>query len=241
MTSPVTLNVSNVSTGYGNTQLLWNVSAVVEPGVVVALLGPNGAGKTTLMRAVTGLNRVWSGHIRLGREDLTSMPCHRRVAAGLGMVPAGRRLFLGLNVEENLRMGAFLLKDRKEVARRIQGIFEMFPRLSERRHTRVSDLSGGEQQMCAIGRGLISSPRYLLVDELSMGLAPTITSELLETLTNFSREHKVGVVLVEQDVRAALRAADYAYVLEEGKVVLEGETSGLIDSDDLARIFVGAT
>jgi branched-chain amino acid transport system ATP-binding protein len=213
----------------------------IEPGRVVALLGPNGAGKTTLMRTTTGLNRTWSGQITMGDEDLTPLPCHRRVAAGLGMVPAGRRLFLGLDVEENLRMGAFLLKDRQEISRRVRRVYELFPRLAERRSNRVSDLSGGEQQMCAVGRGLMASPRFLFVDELSMGLAPMVTAELLSTLIRYSRNNEVGVLLVEQDVRAALRAADYGYVLEEGRVVLEGNASELIESDELKRIFVGST
>jgi branched-chain amino acid transport system ATP-binding protein len=239
------LTTSELNGGYGEVQLLTDVSINVRAGETTALLGPNGSGKTTLMRTIVGLNQPWSGRVIFGQQDVTYMPCHERVAIGLGMVPPGRRLFLGLSVEDNLKMGAYLYRERQAVAAGLQLAYDYFPVLREYRKQIAGRLSGGEQQMCAIARGLMSKPKLLMVDELSLGLAPKVVAKLVTALTQIRTEQNIALVIVEQDVSVAMAIADYAYILSQGAVALEGKPNDLMQNgevkDEVRKIFLGLT
>jgi branched-chain amino acid transport system ATP-binding protein len=237
------LEASSLIGGYGRVQLLTDVSMTVREGETTALLGPNGCGKTTLMRTIIGLNKPWSGRIMFRKRDVTYMECHERVAGGLGMVPPGRRLFLGLSVEDNLKMGAYLYRERRAVAAGLQLAYQYFPVLREYRRQIAGRLSGGEQQMCAIARGLMSRPKLLMIDELSLGLAPKIVATLVATLREIRAEQDIALVLVEQDVSVAMATADYAYILSQGTVALEGHPRNLMSEGEVTQevrdIFLG--
>lgn len=233
------LNAKDIEGGYGRVQLLWEVSVTVQSGQTVGLLGPNGSGKSTLMRTLVGLNEVWNGTLFFAGEEVTDRPCHERVARGLGMVPAGRRLFLGLSVQDNLRMGAYLFKGSAEIEEGLERAYGFFPLLRRYRRQIVGRLSGGEQQMCAIARGLMSKPRLLLIDELSLGLAPKVVHELTQTLVDIQERSGIAMILVEQDVRTAMDLCDYVYVLSEGRVALEGTPHDISGSSRLKEVFLG--
>lgn len=221
--------------GYGDVLLLSSVSFEVRPGQAVALLGPNGSGKSTLMRTIVGLNRPWSGRVFFNDADVTYMPCHKRIARGLGMVPPGRRLFLGLSIEDNLRMGSYLYRDKQIMAEGLAFAYELFPVLRAYRKQIAGRLSGGEQQMCAIARGLMSRPKLLMIDELSLGLAPKVIGLLVETLDRIRTEQDIAVVLIEQEVAVALGIADYAYILAEGRIALQGPPKDLMEGREVKR------
>lgn len=233
------LDARDIEGGYGRVQLLWKVNISVRPGQTVGLLGPNGSGKSTLMRTLVGLNEVWSGAVSFKGEDVTTLLCHERVARGLGMVPAGRRLFLGLSVEDNLKMGAYLFKNSSDVEEGLELAYGFFPVLKRYRRQIVGRLSGGEQQMCAIARGLMSRPNLLLIDELSLGLAPKVIHELTDTLMSIRQESGIALVIVEQDVRTAMALCDYVYILSEGRVALEGSPDQLAGTPQLKEVFLG--
>ena len=219
------LEVQALETCYGKAQVLFGVDLEVEAGELVALLGANGAGKTTLLRALSGLLRPWKGSVLLGGKDLRGLSPARRARLGLGHVPEGRQLFPLMTVEENLRLGAAFLAPGRE-KEGYERVYALFPRLAERRRQLAGTLSGGEQQMLAIGRALMGFPRILLVDEPSLGLSPRLAEEVLLALKEVARGG-VGVLLVEQNVALSLEVAERGYVLEHGRVVLEGPAQAL--------------
>lgn len=230
------LEVKNLNTGYGDLQILRDVNLVVEKGEIVALLGSNGAGKTTFMRTVFGLNRVWSGEIIVNGENVANQSSTKVVKSGLSIVPEGRRLFAGMTVTDNLEMGAFT--NRKSIKERIEMIFSIFPRLYERRDHLAGDLSGGEQQMVAIGRALMNDPKVLLIDEFSLGLAPAVVENLVKVVQNI-HENGVSILIVEQDVQMVLELSHRAYVMETGSIVLTGESKDLINNPKIKEAYLG--
>jgi len=233
------LQVDKLSVAYGDVQVLWDVSLEIYEGEIVALVGANGAGKTTLLSALSGLLAPLSGTIQLGgTQALAGRPAHAIVAAGVVQVPEGRRLFGALTVLENLRLGAFLRRDRAAIDADLAHILDLFPRLQSRRHTLAGKLSGGEQQMVAVGRGLMARPRLLMIDELSLGLAPLIVENLIEILGAVNRAGTT-LLVVEQDVQTALEQAHYGYVLETGQVVLQGAGAELLASPRVQQAYLG--
>lgn len=240
-TSAALLSVENLSTGYGDTQVLWDVSLELRRGEVVALVGANGAGKSTLLSALSGLIRVWSGHMSLLGRDITKVAAEDIVRLGLAHVPQGRRLFSGLSVEENLRLGAYTRRagSAKEIANDLDRIYTLLPKLRERRAQLAGLLSGGEQQMVAIGRGLMARPEVLLMDELSLGLAPSIVDDLLAAIDTIHREEGLAFLLVEQDVQIALERADRGYVLENGRIAMSGPARDLLHSEAVRTAYLG--
>ncbi|HZO92133.1 MAG TPA: ABC transporter ATP-binding protein [Candidatus Baltobacteraceae bacterium] len=231
------LAIEALSAGYGETQVLWDVSLQLEPGEIVALIGSNGAGKSTLLGAISGVVRTWSGRTRYGDVVLTGLEPDRIVRAGVVQVPQGRRLFGGLTVEENLRMGAYLRSDR-EVDADLERMLELLPRLRERYDFLAGKLSGGEQQQVAIARALMARPRVLLIDEMSLGLAPVLVDALIGLLGQI---HATGVsiLIVEQDVQTALEVSSRAYVLETGRITLSGPSAQLLDDPQVRKAYLG--
>ena len=235
------LSIRNVATGYGDTQVLWDISLDVLPNEFVALVGANGAGKSTLLTAISRLLPVWSGSITFAGRELSRTSAERVVSLGLAHVPQGRRLFAALSVEENLRLGAYTRRagSARAIADDLERVFTFLPRLSERRKQLAGSLSGGEQQMCAIGRGLMARPELLLLDELSLGLAPNIVDDILTTLDTIHRQEKLSILLVEQDVQIALERSDRGYVLENGRIVLSGRAGELLSSPQVRTAYLG--
>jgi branched-chain amino acid transport system ATP-binding protein len=238
VTTPL-LAVSNLAAGYADVQVLWNVGLMVESGEIVALVGSNGAGKTTLLRVLSGLITPTAGHVSLADEDVTGRTAPELVQRGVVHVPEGRRLFSGLSVYDNLLLGAHLRRDgRVAVTRDIERIYGLFPRLAERRRQDATTLSGGEQQMCAIARGLMAAPRLLLIDELSLGLAPNIVDELVETLRRINSDG-MSLLVVEQDVQTALDLAHRAYVLDQGRTGVSGKAAELAHDPAIQAAYLG--
>jgi branched-chain amino acid transport system ATP-binding protein len=233
------LEISGVNVDYDRVRAVSGLSFDVEQGEIVALIGGNGAGKSTTLNAISGLVRVQSGHIRFLGADITATEPHRVVEQGLLQVPEGRRVFAALTVEENLEMGAFARADRDAIARDKQGMFHMFPILSERRRQLAGTCSGGEQQMLAIGRALMARPRLLMLDEPSLGLAPMIVRGIFRTIRALNRERGMSILLVEQNARMALKLASRAIVLEHGKCVLSGPSNVLIQDPQVQQAFLG--
>jgi branched-chain amino acid transport system ATP-binding protein len=232
------LEVRGLCSGYGELQILWDVDLTVGDGEWVALLGAVGAGKTTLMRTIAGSLPVVRGEIALAEEDVTGMPAYDRVRRGLSLVPEGRRLFRGMTVSENLIAGAFTVRHRRVISERLARVHELFPILRERSRQQVGTLSGGEQQMCAIGRSLMSAPRLLLVDELSLGLAPVVVDDLVEALVRI-RAEGTALLVVEQDVELSLDYADRGHVLRQGRIVGGGPSAELLADESLQREYLG--
>jgi len=232
------LEVRNAAVNYGRVSAIRDISINVAEGSVVTIIGGNGAGKTTTLRAISGLARLASGEILLDGQRIDNLPADKIVGKGIAHVPEGRRIFPDLTVEENLRTGAFLRRDKAAVSTDLEGIFVRFPRLKERRTQRARTMSGGEQQMLAIGRALMSDPRILLMDEPSMGLAPVVVEEIAVIIEQISAQG-MTVVLVEQNAELALELADYAYVLETGNLALEGPAKELHDNDHIRAAYLG--
>lgn len=232
------LTVENLSINYGAIEAVKEVSFRVEEGEVVTLIGANGAGKTSILRTISGLVRPKSGRISFLGEDIHKSQARKIVAKGLSQVPEGRHVFAGLTVMENLEMGAFLMKDKADNQKTLKMIFDRFPRLEERKHQDAATLSGGEQQMLAMGRALMSKPKLLLLDEPSMGLAPIFIQEIFDIIQEIQKQG-MTVLLIEQNANKALSIADRAYVLETGKVVLSGKGSELLASDQVKKAYLG--
>lgn len=230
------LEVKNLNTGYGDLQILRNISLEVHEGEIVALLGSNGAGKSTFMRTLVGLNRIWSGEVIFKGKDLTHATSDKVVKSGISIVPEGRRLFAGMTVTENLYMGAFA--NRNNIQERIEKIFQIFPRLFERKNHLAGDLSGGEQQMVAIGRALMNEPKLLLIDEFSLGLAPTVVDILVKVVYDINKDG-VSILIVEQDVQMVLEISQRAYVMEVGSITLSGKSSDLINDPKIKQAYLG--
>ncbi|MDO8477403.1 MAG: ABC transporter ATP-binding protein [Candidatus Rokubacteria bacterium] len=234
------LVVENLEAGYGDTQVLWGVTLDVLPGEMLAVVGANGAGKTTLLRTLSGLIVPTSGRIRFAGRDIAGARSPEIVRLGMGHVPEGRRLFSGMTVEENLRMGAYgrAHKDRAAVRADLERVYGYFARLRDRRRQIAGTLSGGEQQMCAIGRALMGDPRLLLIDELSLGLAPVVVEELIPILHDIQGAGTT-IVLIEQDVSVALQISDRAFVIETGRVTLSGPARELAKDEAIVRSYLG--
>jgi branched-chain amino acid transport system ATP-binding protein len=232
------LVLRNVAVHYGPIQALHDVSLEINEGEIVTLIGANGAGKSTTLRLVSGLVRPTSGEVLFEGASLAKVAPHNIVARGIGQVPEGRRVFAGLTVMENLEMGAYLVRGRQRVREALEEVFELFPRLRERRAQRAGTLSGGEQQMLAIGRTLMGRPKLLLLDEPSLGLAPTLVQSIFGVITGIQRRG-VTILLVEQNAHMALRVADRGYVLETGRIVLADTAANLEASPEVRAAYLG--
>jgi len=232
------LTLSNIDAGYSGFQALFGVSLEIAAGEAVAVIGPNGAGKTTLMRVISGLIRPKSGSIDMQGTDVLATAPHRILGLGIAHVPENRRLFARMSVEDNLRMGAFVASARPQFHQRLDFVYSLFPRMSERRHQLAGTLSGGEQQMCAIGRALMSQPRLLLLDEPSAGLAPVIVQQVFELVRRI-RADGLTVLIVEQNVRQVLRVVDRAYLLEAGSIRTSGTAGDLLASETIREAYLG--
>lgn len=233
------LEFTDVDVYYGKIQALRGVSLKVDEGELVALLGNNGAGKTTTLSTASGLVKARTGSVRFNGNDITKSNPWNIVGAGLIHVPEGRRIFSTMTVLENLQLGGYLVKDRATVAKRIEQVYEMLPLLAQRRAQQGGTLSGGEQQMLAIGRGLVAGPKMLMLDEPSMGLAPLIVAQVMQVIGAI-RDQGTAVLLVEQNARAALKVTDRAYVIEHGETTLEGKASDLISDPRIIDAYLGA-
>jgi len=232
------LEVSDLTSGYGEVQILWSASLALQPGRLTTLIGSNGAGKTTLLRTIMGLLRPWGGSVTFEGRDIGGLPPHAKPDLGLVLVPEGRQLFTDMTVIENLELGAINRRGRARLNQNLERVMEVFPRLKERRGQLTSTLSGGEQQMVAVARGLMAEPKVLMLDELSLGLAPMLTISLFEVLQKLRREG-LTMLLVEQNVRLALAISDYAYVLSEGRTVLAGPAAEVEGNDGVQRAYLG--
>jgi branched-chain amino acid transport system ATP-binding protein len=236
--SEALLQVEGLETGYGEVQVLWGLSLHAVRGKLTVLVGANGAGKTTILRAVVGTIAPWNGRVLLQGEDVTRMPAHAKAARGLVLVPEGRQLFTNMTVDENLEMGAYTSRDAHGYADRLDRVFTLFPRLKERRKQKAGTFSGGEQQMLAIARGLMTDPKILLIDELSLGLAPLSVYQMFEALKAL-KDSGLTVLLVEQNVHLAFAVGDYAYVIAEGRLFTEGDPATLGAMPEIRRAYLG--
>jgi branched-chain amino acid transport system ATP-binding protein len=236
--SEALLEVEALEAGYDDVQVLWGISLKVERGHMTTLLGANGAGKTTSLRAITGSIRAQAGRITFRGEDVTRLAPHDKTARGLVLVPEGRQLFSDMSVEENLEMGAYSPRARTHFRNQIDQVYTLFPRLKERRRQKAGTFSGGEQQMLAIGRGLMSAPEILIIDELSLGLAPVVVQQLVGTLKAL-KAAGVTILLVEQNLHLALALSDYAYVIAEGRPFTEGKSSEVAAKPEIRQAYLG--
>ena len=232
------LKVNDLHVAYGNINAIKGISLDVNQGEIVTLIGSNGAGKSTTLRAISGLLKAKSGSISLNGEEITGLEGHEIVAKGICHSPEGRRIFPRMTVDENLDLGAFLRGDKKEIASDRERVLDLFPRLRERISQRAGTLSGGEQQMLAVGRALMGNPKLLLLDEPSMGLAPVLVDLIFETITKINQQG-MTILLVEQNALAALTVADRAYVLESGSIKLSGNAKDLAKNDDVTKAYLG--
>lgn len=231
------LEVIEITAGYGNKAVLSSVSMQISKGELVALVGSNGSGKSTLLKSICGLIRPFSGRILFEGEDITGLETFRIVDRGIVLIPEGRHVFPHMNVRENLELGAFNLRARKNMAQSLEMVYELFPVLKERSHQLAGSLSGGEQQMLAIGRGLMRGPKLLMLDEPSLGLAPIMVKKVFDTIVEIKRRGTT-VMLVEQNVRSSLMIADRAYVLENGRMVMCGAASELLSHEHLKKAYL---
>lgn len=232
------LELQNVTSGYGELQILWGATMRVEPGQLTALVGSNGSGKTTLLRTVVGQIKPWQGTVFFQGQDVSKLPSHSKADMGLILVPEGRQLFTDMTVQENLEMGATPRRARAAVERNLDRVYRFFPRLKERSQQKAGTMSGGEQQMLAVARGIMAEPQLLMIDELSLGLAPVLTLDLYQSLRKL-RNDGLTILLVEQNVRMALKVSDYAYVLSEGKVDLHGPSKEIEQNEAVRQTYLG--
>ena len=232
------LEIKDLEVFYGMIQAIKGVSFDVNEGEVIALIGANGAGKTTILHTITGLINAQKGSVWFEGKDITKVPAHKIVSMGMAHVPEGRRVFANLTVLQNLKMGAYTRKDKTEIEQTLDSIYKRFPRLMERQNQLAGTLSGGEQQMLAMGRALMSHPKILLMDEPSMGLSPIFVDEIFDIIKSVSASGTT-VLLVEQNAKKALSIADRAYVLETGKIVLSGKASDLLNNDSIKKAYLG--
>ena len=232
------LEIKDLEVYYGMIQAIKGVSFDVNEGEVIALIGANGAGKTTILHTITGLINAQKGSVWFEGKDITKVPAHKIVSMGMAHVPEGRRVFANLTVLQNLKMGAYTRKDKTEIEQTLDSIYKRFPRLMERQNQLAGTLSGGEQQMLAMGRALLSHPKIILMDEPSMGLSPIFVNEIFDIIKSVSASGTT-VLLVEQNAKKALSIADRAYVLETGKIVLSGKASDLLNNDSIKKAYLG--
>ncbi len=232
------LEIKDLEVYYGMIQAIKGVSFEVNEGEVIALIGANGAGKTTILHTITGLLEPKKGTVIFNGNDITKVPAHKIVSMGMAHVPEGRRVFANLTVYQNLKMGAYTRKDKQEIAETLETVYKRFPRLEERHNQLAGTLSGGEQQMLAMGRALMSHPRILLMDEPSMGLSPIFVNEIFDIIKEVSASGTT-VLLVEQNAKKALSISDRGYVLETGNIVLEGKSKDLLNNDSIKKAYLG--
>ena len=232
------LEVKDLEVYYGMIQAIKGISFEVNKGEVIALIGANGAGKTTTLHTITGLLSPKKGSVMFERKDITKIPAHKIVSMGMAHVPEGRRVFADLSVYENLKLGAYTRKDKENLNKDLESIYERFPRLAERKNQSAGTLSGGEQQMLAMGRALMSKPSIILMDEPSMGLSPILVNEIFDIIESISKSGTT-VLLVEQNAKKALSIADRAYVLETGQIVTSGKASELLEDDSIKKAYLG--
>jgi branched-chain amino acid transport system ATP-binding protein len=232
------LVAEKLEAGYGEVQILWDVSLLARRGQLTAIVGANGAGKTTMLRAIAGTITPWGGRVMFDGRDVTRVATNIKAAHGFALVPEGRQLFAGMTVNENLELGAFSARASRKAAHNLSEVFDLFPRLAERRRQLAGTLSGGEQQMLAIARGLMSDPAILVIDEMSLGLSPVLTYQLFVTLKKL-KQGGLTIVLVEQNVHLALAVSDYAYVIAEGRVFIEGPPAALEANPEVQRAYLG--
>jgi branched-chain amino acid transport system ATP-binding protein len=232
------LKIEGINAGYGEVRVLWGIDAQVNQGEIVCIVGSNGAGKTTLLRTISGVVRATSGRIVFAGEDITQLPADQILARGIAHVPEGRRLFRGLSVRDNLLLGAYLRRDDAGIKKDLEFVYDLFPILRERQSQDATTLSGGEQQMCATGRGIMSRPKLLMIDELSLGLAPRLVERLSEALIEINRAG-LTILLVEQDVMTAFEIAQHAFVIETGRVGLHGTTKALSEDPAIRQAYLG--
>ena len=233
------LNVNDLNVYYGGIHAIKNISFQIKKGEIVSLIGANGAGKTSTLHAVSGLIPIKSGEISLNGINITNTEAHKLVSQGMAQVPEGRRIFTQLTVLENLEMGAFTRHDKEEIRESMNEMFSLFPRLSERKKQLAGTMSGGEQQMLAMARALMSKPSLLLLDEPSMGLAPLLVQEIFKIIERINKEQEVTILLVEQNANMALSIADRGYVLETGQIILEGTGKELIANPEIKKAYLG--
>lgn len=232
------LEIKDLQVYYGMIQAIKGVSFEVNQGEVIALIGANGAGKTTILHTITGLLAPKAGSVYFEGKDITKIPAHKIVSMGMAHVPEGRRVFAELTVLQNLKMGAYTRKDKEEIEQTLRNVYDRFPRLEERKNQMAGTLSGGEQQMLAMGRALMSHPKIILMDEPSMGLSPIFVNEIFSIIEQVSKSGTT-VLLVEQNAKKALSIADRAYVLETGKIVLDGNANDLLNDDSIKKAYLG--
>ena len=232
------LEIKDLFVSYGMMEVLHGISLKVEDKELVSVIGPNGAGKSTLIKTVMGLVKPTSGQILYNGQDITNLPAHKRAGLGIGYVPEGRRVFAKLTVEENLRMGAYELKDKKKIAENMDRVYEIFPRLGERKNQLASTMSGGEQQMLAISRALMLSPQMLLIDEVSMGLMPIMVNTCFDVIQKLNGQG-ITILVVEQNANKALKVANRGYVLETGNIVLSDTAENLRKDDTVQKAYLG--
>ena len=233
------LNVNDLNVYYGGIHAIKNISFQIKKGEIVSLIGANGAGKTSTLHAISGLVPIKSGEISLNGENVTNIDAHKLVSRGMAHVPEGRRIFTELTVLENLEMGAFTRNDAEQIKKDMEHMFSLFPRLAERKKQLAGTMSGGEQQMLAMARALMSNPSLLLLDEPSMGLAPLLVQEIFNIIVRINKEENVTVLLVEQNANMALSIADRGYVLETGKIILEGTGKELLTNPEIKKAYLG--
>ena len=232
------LDLKGINAGYGSFQALFDISLTVNAGEAVSVIGPNGAGKTTLMRVISGMTVPFSGEMEMEGKSLSSFPPHQIVELGIAHVPENRRLFPGMTVEDNLKLGAFAKTARGDSAKNLEFVYELFPRMKERRSQLAGTMSGGEQQMCAIGRAIMSGPKLLLMDEPSAGLAPVVVQQVF-SLVRRIREEGYTVLIVEQNVQQVLQVVDRAYLLEAGQLIDSGKSEDLLESESVRKAYMG--
>lgn len=232
------LQINDVESGYGDIQVLWGISAAVENGEIACIVGSNGAGKTTLLRTISGLLPLKSGSIFLGDEDISTLNPEQILRRGVAHVPEGRRLFKGLSVRDNLLLGTYLRDDHSKIKKDLDFVFDLFPILKERQNQDATTMSGGEQQMCAIGRGIMSRPTLLMIDELSLGLAPALVDRLTAALREINSTG-LSILLVEQDVMTAFEKSKNAFVVETGKIFMSGKTKQLGANSKIRQAYMG--
>lgn len=232
------LEIRDVTSGYGEVQILWGTTMSLEKGKLTCLVGGNGVGKTTLMRTILGQLRPWNGTVHFNGSDVSKLPAYTKAEMGLVLVPEGRQLFTDMSIYENLQMGASNQHARPKFAHNLERVYDMFPRLKERSAQKAGTLSGGEQQMLAVARGIMADPTILFIDELSLGLAPVLVLQLFESLKQL-REQGITILLVEQNVHLALAISDYGYVIVEGRIQLEGPARKLVRDKHVREAYLG--
>ena len=233
------LETRGLNLGYGDIQVLWDINVRIVEGEIIALAGSNGAGKSTLMKGLVGTLKPLSGQVLFQKKDISALRPYARVPLGISLVPEGREIFYWMTAEENIGLGAYLRRDSDGIKKDLEWIYQLFPVLKERRSQQAGTLSGGEQQMCAIARGLMASPRLLLLDELSLGLAPVMVDRLVSAIRQIHQSRRISIFLVEQDVQIALELASRGYVIETGKIVAEGTSANLLSDNRIREAYLG--